>query len=172
MPQFDTSTFVSEIIWTLISFGVFYALLKRFILPRLARVFEKRTHLIESEVDAAKQRHEEAERLHQEYQARLDGIDLEAKQMMAEAEQRMHEHRNALMAEWQAEMEMRKKQLHEDAELARQQALRDIRRQTASIVIEATEKTIHQHLNPEEAEKMVDEALGEIETSLKNGNKN
>lgn len=172
MPQFDTSTYVSELIWTLVSFAVFYALLKRFVLPHLMRVFEKRTRLIESEIDAAKLRHEEAEQLHQEYQARLEGIDREAKEMMAEAEQRIREHRNDLMAEWQAEIEQRKKQLHEDAEVARQQALRDIRSQTASIVMEATEKTIHQHLNPEEAEKMVDEALGEIETALKSSPRN
>ncbi|HXH72318.1 MAG TPA: F0F1 ATP synthase subunit B [Mariprofundaceae bacterium] len=167
MPQFDTSFFVPEVIWTLLSFIVLFLLLKKLVLPRLTRMLEARSQLIENEINAARQQHEEAEKLHREYEQKLQDVEREANQLFLEADRRILEHREQLMREWQKEMEQRKRQFHEDAEAAKQQALREIRNQTAAMVIEATEKSIHRQLDSEAAEQMVDEAIETIGQSLK-----
>lgn len=167
MPQFDASFFVPEIIWTLLSFAVLFFLLKKLVLPRLSRMLEERSRLIESEIEAAKQQRQDAENLHQEYEQKLRDIDREASVLFSEADHRIREHREQLMREWREEMERRKRQFHEDAEVAKRQALREIRSQTASMVIEATEKSIHRHLDSDAAEQMVNEAIEAIGQSLK-----
>jgi len=172
VPQFDLTFFVPEVIWTLVSFGLLFVLLKRYVLPRITHMLEERTQQIESELAEAAVQRQQAQALHQEYEQKLQAVDSEAKQMFDDADRRIREHRNQLMAEWREEVHRRQRQLHDDAEVARSQAMRDIRRQTAEMVIEATEKTIHQHLDAEEAEHMVDEAVAAIEQSLRKNRRN
>ena len=167
MPQFDTTAYVPEIIWTLVSFRLLFVLLKFLVLPKLTHMLDERARLIASEIDTAKVERKAAEKLHREYEEKLQGVDREAKELFADADRRIREHREQLMAEWREEVERRKRQFHEDTEVAKRQALQEIRRQTASMVMDVTEKTIRQRLSEESAEKMVDEALNEIETSLK-----
>jgi len=172
VPQFDLSFFVPEVIWTLVSFGLLFLLLKRFVLPRVTHMLEERTRHIESELMAAASQRQQAEALHQEYEQKLQAIDDEAKRMFDDADRRIREHRDLLMSEWREEVRRRQQQLHDDAEVARSQAMRDIRRQTAEMVVEATEKAIHQHLDTDEAEHMVDEAVAAIEQSLHKDRRN
>jgi len=172
VPQFDLSFVVPEVIWTLVSFGLLFLLLKRFVLPRITHMLDERTRQIESELAEAEAQRQQAQALYRQYEKKLQEIDGEAQQMFDAADRRIREHRNRLMEEWREEVYRRQRQLHDDAEVARTQAMRDIRRQTAEIVIEATEKTIHQHLDAEEAEHMVDEAVSAIEQSLHKDRRN
>ena len=43
MPQFDSSTFASQIFWLVITFGGLYFALTRTALPKIADVLEART---------------------------------------------------------------------------------------------------------------------------------
>lgn len=52
-PPFDPTYFASQILWLAITFGLFYLLLKRVILPRLAGILDARRDRIAADLDEA-----------------------------------------------------------------------------------------------------------------------
>jgi len=168
MPQFETEFFSSQIFWTLISFAALFFVLSRWVLPRISGIIQERTELIESEIEEAHKQREEATEIKSEYANKLAEVDRETREMFDESERRIIERRRQLMAEWRDEMERTKRQFHEDAEVARQQAIRDIRAQSADLVAAATEQLIHQKVSGEEAKQALNEAIDEMEDQSRN----
>lgn len=60
MPQLDFSFYISQITWLLVSFFSFFCVSKFLILPQLDRILNKRTNLIKTNTDFAKEKLEEA----------------------------------------------------------------------------------------------------------------
>ena len=104
MPQFDTSVFVGQIFWMLISFGGLYLGIRFIVFPLFNHTFQMRNQLIENPV-------EQAERLTNETQ-KLQEI-LEQKQIASEQKnvQKLNEYHQKLLTQ----MEQNLKQ--KDAEL-------------------------------------------------------
>ncbi|ATX82601.1 ATP synthase F0 subcomplex B subunit [Mariprofundus ferrinatatus] len=163
MPQFDTTFFSSQIFWTIISFVLLFVVLSRWVLPRIASILQERTRLIEQEIEEARQKREEVEELRLDYAEKLSSIDSEAKKLFDESEKRILERRSQLMGEWKEEMERRKREFREESEVARQKAIREIRAQSAELVVEAAEKVIHQRLDEREARQILEETIEDME---------
>lgn len=168
MPQFDVTFFESQIFWTITSFIILFIILTRWVLPRIAAILNERTRLIEAEIDEARRKREEMESLKMEYATRLSEIDQEAKKMFDESEKRVIEQRNRMMREWKAEMERNKRQFLEDAEVTRQQAIRDIREQSAELITAATEQIILQKVDESEAQKALEASINELKKHKNN----
>lgn len=171
MPQFDSTFFVAEVLWTIVSFAVLFGLLSRWVLPRIATILRQRTQLIKDEIAQAHKTRQQAESLKKEYAAKLAAIEKDAKQMFDASEKRVIERRKQLMAEWKNEMERKKLAFLEDAEVIRQQAIRDIRAQSADLIVEATGKLIHRKIDEYEAQKILEEAIEEFEQTPLNKTK-
>ena len=168
MPQFDPAFFSSQIFWTIVSFIILFVALDRYVLPRIAAIIKKRTQLIENELTETQRKREEVEELRSEYAAKLSKLDQEAKKMFDESEKRIVERRNQLMGEWKHEMDRKKKQFLEDAEVTRQQAIRDIRKQSADLVVAAAEQLIHHKMDETDAQHALDESIDELENHKNN----
>lgn len=69
-PPFDSSTFASQLLWLAISFGLFYVLMQKVIVPRVGGILENRHSRIAQDVD-------EAQRLNAEAQAAIDTYESE-----------------------------------------------------------------------------------------------
>ena len=52
-PPFDTSTFVSQLFWLAITFGILFYALSKIAVPRVAGILEKRRARITGDLDAA-----------------------------------------------------------------------------------------------------------------------
>ncbi len=163
MPQFDSTFFASEIFWTIASYLVLFVVLGRWVLPRITSILQQRTRLIEEEIAQAKNKRREAEQLKNEYAAKLAGIEKDAKQMFDACEKRIIERRKQLMGEWKHEMERKKREFLEDAEVETQRAMREIRTQSADFIAEATGKLIHQKVDESEAQQMLTDVIEELE---------
>jgi F-type H+-transporting ATPase subunit b len=61
MPQFDFSTYSSQIFWLLFCFGVFYTYIRFFFLPRLDGILSKRNAEIKSTQELIAQNNAQAE---------------------------------------------------------------------------------------------------------------
>ncbi|MES0371205.1 MAG: F0F1 ATP synthase subunit B [Mariprofundaceae bacterium] len=163
MPQFDTTFFSSQIFWTIISFIILFVVLNRWILPRVAEIIQKRTRLIEEEIEETHRKREEVECLKHDYATKLSEIDQEVKKMFDESEKRIIEKRNQVMGEWKDEMERKKRDFLEDAEVTRRKAIKDIRSQSADLVVAAAEQVIHERIDKAEAQKALDESIDQLE---------
>ncbi|OIO68589.1 MAG: ATP synthase F0 subunit B [Zetaproteobacteria bacterium CG1_02_53_45] len=163
MPQFDTTFFSSQIFWTIISFIVLFVVLGRWILPRIAAILQERTQLIEEEIAQTRKKQQEIDEIKLDYADKLSNLDDEAKKMFDASEKRIIERREQLMGEWKAEMERKKRDFHEETEIARQMAIRDIRNQSADLIVEAAEKVLHRHIDDHQAQQALEEAIADME---------
>lgn len=78
-PPFDSSTFASQLLWLAITFGVFYYLMAKIVLPRIRDILEVRSDRIAQDLD-------EANRFKQESDEAIAAYEQE----LAEARQRAH----------------------------------------------------------------------------------
>jgi F-type H+-transporting ATPase subunit b len=163
MPQFEVRFFPSEIFWTVVSFVLLFALLKWLVMPRLTMILERRTRAIEAELEKAKQQREEAEKLRGDYQRQLDDAADDARRMFDESEARVREQHRKMMDEWKSDMKRREEAFREETELARQRALREIRAEAAEMVVGATEKLLHGHMDDAEAKQALNDAIADLD---------
>jgi len=164
MPQFDVEHFPAEIIWTLVSFALLFALLRWLVLPRIIASLEARTRMIREEIEQARAQREQAEAVRLQYEQRLQDIAIEARRMFDEAEARIRQERHRVMDEWKAEMKRREMVFRDETEIAKQQALREIRSKTAELVTEATEKLLAQHIAEQDVDAVVNEIVRHLES--------
>jgi len=60
MPQFDVSSFDSQIFWLVVSFALLYVLMSRLVLPRIGHTIEAREAKIQADLAAAQQANDAA----------------------------------------------------------------------------------------------------------------
>ncbi len=114
LAQFDFSTWSSQIFWLVVTFGVLYFVLAKFILPALSTGITERSDRIADDLDAAARMQREAEQAEADYEKSLADARAKAHNIAATT-------RNSVDAEITAEVEAA------DAEMARQQASNESR---------------------------------------------
>jgi F-type H+-transporting ATPase subunit b len=70
-PPFNGEFFPSQLLWLAITFGIFYYMLKRTILPQIASVVEGRRTRVAADLDAAEKMRADADAAHAAYEQEL-----------------------------------------------------------------------------------------------------
>ncbi|KQS77316.1 ATP synthase F0F1 subunit B' [Rhizobium sp. Leaf384] len=70
-PPFDQSTFASQLVWLAITFGLFYLLMQKVIMPRIATILATRHDAIARDLDAASRSKAEADAAIASYEQEL-----------------------------------------------------------------------------------------------------
>ena len=71
LPQFDTSTWASQIFWLAVTFAILYFALSRFILPSLRDTIATRSDRVADDLDTATRMQREAEEAEKNYETAL-----------------------------------------------------------------------------------------------------
>ena len=71
MPQFDPSSFPSQIFWLVVTFVVLYVVMSKLVLPRVGSVLQDRQEKIADDLDRASQLRKDAEEITATYEAAL-----------------------------------------------------------------------------------------------------
>ncbi len=72
LPQLtQTDTFVGQIFWTIVTFGILYLVMSRVVIPRIGDAMEERQDKIDDDLARAEKLRGEAEQVIQEYEAAL-----------------------------------------------------------------------------------------------------
>lgn len=108
-PPFDASTFPSQLLWLVISFGLLYWLTSRMIIPRIGGIIEDRRDRVANDLA-------EAERLKEETDAAIASYE----KALADAKQRAHAIAQSTRDEINAEIEAKRAEI--DADLAEKAA--------------------------------------------------
>ncbi|MGI9350540.1 MAG: F0F1 ATP synthase subunit B [Rhizobiaceae bacterium] len=129
-PPFDPTYFASQILWLAITFGLFYVIMSRVVIPRLAGILEVRKDRISRDLDETQRLKAEADAAHAAYEHELaeaksnaHSIGLEAtekaKNEAAEARQKVEAELAEKMAEAEAHIAgIKKKALGEVGTIA------------------------------------------------------
>lgn len=85
MPQLDLSTFIPQLFWLFVSFGLLYCLLSKFCLPQLTNIFVRRELQMSEDMKAAYLAKDEALKLKVEYELILSNAAKVKSEMLLEA---------------------------------------------------------------------------------------
>ncbi|MES2252102.1 MAG: hypothetical protein V4482_00255 [Pseudomonadota bacterium] len=85
MPQFDTSTFISQVFWLAICLGMVIFCYVRIFIPRFNKTIEKRLSKIHYDINQAKHMQEQAKLLFEENQKKLNDAQHRAEEQIKAA---------------------------------------------------------------------------------------
>lgn len=88
MPQFDPTSFPSQLFWLAVTFAILYLLMAKLALPRIGDLLAERRRKIDEALDAATRLTAEARGAEAEYEAALADARHHARQMIGEAAER------------------------------------------------------------------------------------
>lgn len=87
MPQFDPSTFASQLFWLAVTFTLLYVLVSRYAIPRLGEIMEQRQRTVEDDLDRAKQLKAETETSIRAYEKALADARSKAQDLLRQAQE-------------------------------------------------------------------------------------
>jgi F-type H+-transporting ATPase subunit b len=165
MPQFQTEYFSSQLIWAILSFAILFYLLNRFVLPVVNRLLDERAEHIRKEIETGERLRQAGEKAVEEHHLLLEQLLQDAQKVMHEVRKESLQCRDEAIAKINEEHNKRKQELFADIEFARQKVLKDLRTVSVDVAIAAAEKVMSHHIDPDETEKAVDEAIKTLQKS-------
>lgn len=85
MPQLDPATFLPQLFWLAVSFGVLYLIVSRVALPRVGEILQARRERIEADLSRAEALREEAEAAMAAHERAMAEARAEARAILAAA---------------------------------------------------------------------------------------
>lgn len=153
-------------IWTLISFGLTFLVLKRFAFGPIQKTIDERRDRIRQSIEEADAARAEARSLLEEHKALIGQARDEAAGILAEARKvadaQGQRAKDETEADRQRRLEETRKQI--GAETAR--ALEQIRQEVAELSVVAAEKILGKTIDRDDQRRLIDEALGELDFSV------
>lgn len=152
-------------IWTLIAFLLTLFILKKFAYPAISDGLDKRQRAIEDAIDSAEQTKQEADQLLVEYRARLTEARQQADEIVAKAQRAGEAEHAESLEKARQQREDLVAQAHRDIQSATTKAVQDLRKEVADLTVTATEKVTRRALTAEDQQRLVGEALDELDFS-------
>jgi|SRR5579859_7987438 len=163
--SFLISPNVGLMVWTLLLFVISMIILAKLAFPRITQALDKRQHAIEESIDHAERIRHEADDLLAEYRERLTEARQQADEIIARARKAAETHERETEAQARERREKLMEQARRDIEVETRRAIQEIRREVADLTVMATEKVTRKVLSEEDQQRLVEEALSEIDFS-------
>jgi F-type H+-transporting ATPase subunit b len=146
-------------IWTLITFVVFMFVLKKLAWGPIIEGLQKRETSMFDNQAAAESARIKAEKMLAEHAAKLDKVQDEVREILAEAKRDAEHTKTEILATAQKEAEATRQRAVQDIERARDQALADLFTQAGRAVYLATEQVLGRSVTEADNDRLIDEAL-------------
>jgi F-type H+-transporting ATPase subunit b len=170
--SFLVSPALGLMFWTLLAFGVTMYVLSKKAFPRIGEALEKRANAIRESIEAAEKQRAEADKLLEEYRQRLT----EAREQAEDIVSRSRRAAEAAVAQATVEGKAKREELvaaaRKDIDTETRRSLEQIRREVADLTVLATEKITRKSLDSEDQQRLVEEALAEVDFSALAGDAN
>jgi len=153
---------VGLLFWMLLAFGVVFFVLAKYGFPIITKMVEERNAYIEKSLDAAKEANKQLAAIKEESEAILASAREEQVKILKDAESTrtriVNEAKEAAKAEGQKELAELRKQM----QLEKEDVIKDIRRQVATLSVDIAEKVIRTNLDSsKEQTAMIDRLIDE-----------
>jgi F-type H+-transporting ATPase subunit b len=159
-------------VWTLITFFFVLWILKRKVFGPVSDVIEKRRTRIAEDLDQAEQGRRDAERLVEEYKARLEEARREADELRERARKDGERQASEILGAAQEQRERVLQDAQERIAAQARQAAAGVRDDVVSLAMLAAERVTRRTLSDDEHRRLIEEALSEADLSKLNGSAN
>lgn len=154
---------VGIMVWTIVVFVISLIILRIWVFPRIGEALDKRARTIEGEIDAAADLRKEANQVLAEYRERLTEARQQAEEIVQRARQTAEVHARETHSEAEARRDSLLEQTKRDIEAETRRSIDQIRREVASLTVMATEKVTRKVLTEEDQQRLVADALSELD---------
>lgn len=161
---------IGLMVWTLFVFVVAMIVLRSLAWPRISEALERRQHMIEDSIETAERTKAEAEQILEEYRERLKEARAQAEEIVTRARKAGEAVERESVEDARAKREELMAQARRDIEAETRRAIQEIRNEVADLTVMATEKVTRKTLSEADQERLVKEALDELDfTALAKG---
>lgn len=150
-------------IWAGINLILLLILMKIFLFKPIRKMMEKRTQMVQDELDSAKKTREEAEQLREQYDNELGSAKDEAQKIIDKAHEDAETERAAIIKRSQEEAERIVADAGRTIENERKRVLAQAQTQIADLAVEAASRIIGENVDDEKNRRLVDKFLEEEE---------
>ncbi len=140
MPQLDAATFLPQLFWLAIAFGVLYLIVSRLALPRVGEVLQARSERIEADLARAEELGREAEAAQTAYEQAMETVRNDAHRLTTDAAQAAAAEAEQQHAALTARLDDEEKQAEERITAATARARAELQDHVADLVRHASIK--------------------------------
>src|SRR3954451_5423975 len=152
-------------IWTIVTFLVLLALLAKFAWTPLLTALEARQNAIRKSLDDAQLAKQELERLNTESALIVNRGRVEAEAIITQSRADGDRLREEIRAKARTEADHIVKNAERQIQLETSRALEQIRREAVDLSVMIASKIIQRNLSKEDNQRLIDEAIKQVETS-------
>lgn len=163
--SFLVSPGLGLMLWTLLLFGVTMFVLAKTAFPKISEALEKRANAIKENIEASERQRAEADKLLEEYRARLREAREQADDIAARARKAAENAVAEATNEGKAKREELVAAARKDIEAETRRSIEQLRREVADLTVLATEKITRKSLTGDDHQKLIEEALAEVDFS-------
>jgi len=156
-------------IWTIICFGITFFVLRKYAFGPIQQMIDARRERIEQAITEADNAREEARNLLEEHRKLIGQAKAESEEILAEARRIADAQRERVREETEEDRQRRLEETRRQIEQATAQALGAIRDEVGKLSLLAAEKITRKSLTDKDQQRLIDEALAEIDFSQLEG---
>jgi F-type H+-transporting ATPase subunit b len=158
-------------IWTVICFLIAFFILKRVAFGPIQKMIDERRERIEQAIAEADNAREEARNLLEEHRKLIGQAKAESEEILVEARRLADAQRDRVKQETEEDRQRRLEETRRQIEQATAQALGQIRDEVGKLSLLAAEKITRKSLTDADQQRLIDEALAEIDFSALEGSR-
>ena len=158
-------------IWTIICFLVVLFVLRKYAFGPIQQMIDARRERIEQAIAEADNAREEARRLLEEHRKLIGQAKSESEEILSEARRLADAQRDRVRQETEEDRQRRLEETRRQIDQATAQALGQIREEVGKLSLLAAEKITRKSLDEKDQQRLIDEALAEIDFSALEGSR-
>lgn len=148
-------------LFMLINLVVFYLLMRKFLFKPILKVMDKRKEMIDNQFSDAEEANNQALKLKEEYEGKIENINAESEQLISDAKKSARAEYDKIIDRAEADAENIRAVAKKQSEEACENELRKAKENIASLAIEAAEKVLGKSVSAETDSNIFDEFLNE-----------
>jgi len=156
-------------LWSGVVFIVFLFVLGKFAWGPLAAALDDRESKIRADIAGAESARVKAEKMLADHSAKLDAVQDEVKEILAEARRDADQARQNILGDTQREVEAMRQRTLDEIGRARDQALKELFDSMAGQVVGATEHVLGRSLGGDDQDRLIEEALAQFSAQGSDG---
>lgn len=156
MLKFDIN-----IVFAIVNLLIFFVFIRLVLFKPIMRTMEKRRELIQKQFDDAEGAKSDAEKLKEEYQCRLDGVEEEQKNMIAKAQENAKQEYDKILERARTDADRVKNDARKSAQIESEKARLAVKEEIAQIAMETAEKVVGKSANAQTDSDIYNEFLNE-----------
>jgi F-type H+-transporting ATPase subunit b len=158
-------------IWTIVCFLATFFFLKKFAFGRVQAMIDERRERIAEAINEADNARTEARHLLEEHKKLIGQAKSESEEILSEARRIADAQRERVKAETEEDRQRRLEETRRQIEQATTQALGQIRDEVGKLSLLAAEKITRKSLTGADQQRLIDEALAEIDFTQLEGSR-